>query len=113
MENINIKKQSKKTASHLSAYAHNQWEISKLIFIKKTAQTSSFIMYVFIFSLFALFISFALSIALGLYIGEAIGSYPLAFVIIAGINLLLLLLVFAFKNVIIYNPILRKLIKEI
>lgn len=112
MENINIKNQSKETAAHLGAYAHNQLEISKLLFIKKTAKASSFLMYIFIASLLLLFIAFMLSISAGLYIGNLIGSYPLAFLIIAGINFLLLILLAVFKKAIIDNAVLRKLLKQ-
>lgn len=112
MENINITKQAKETADHMSAYAHNQLEITKLHFIKKASKASSFVMFTFISSLFTLFIAFMISIAVGLFIGESIGSYPLAFLIVAGINLLLLLLLIVFKKTLIDNYFLRKLIKQ-
>lgn len=113
MENINIKNQAKETAEHLSAYAHNQLEISKLLFIKKAAKASSFLMYIFIASLFLLFIAFMLSIALGVFLGEKLGSYPLAFLIIAAINLVLLITLAVFKKQIIDNAVLRKLLKQL
>lgn len=113
MENINITNQTKETAEHLSAYAYNQLEISKLLLIKKATKASSFVMFIFISSLFILFIAFMISIAIGLYLGEMIGSYPLAFLIMAGINLLFLLLLIIMKKAIIDNVLLRKLIKEI
>lgn len=112
MENINIKNQTKETVNHVAAYAHNHLEISKLILLKKTAQASSFLMFIFISSLFLFFISFMLSIAAGIYIGELIGSYPLSFLIIAGINVLLLLILIIFRRTILDNTVLRQIIKQ-
>lgn len=112
METINIKNQTKETVNHVAAYAHNQMEISKLLLLKKTAQASSFLMFIFIASLLLFFMSFMLSIAAGIFLGDLIGSYPLSFLIIAVVNLLFLILLTVFRKSILDNVVLRQIIKQ-
>lgn len=113
MENVNLKEQGKATKEHLEIYAKNQMQWYKFIFAEKMARFGSFIFVGFFLSLIALLFFIVLSVAFGLFLGQLMDNYSLAFLIVSVLYLLLGVILFLCRKMLFRNPLLKTLIKEL
>ena len=112
MEDIDVIKQGKQTKEHLEVYTKNQMQLYKFVFAEKTAKLSTFLFLVFFISLLTLLVLISLSLAMGIYLGKLFNSYALAAIAVAGLYILFGFGVYAFRNILFLNPLLKSLIKE-
>ena len=94
-------------------YIDQQIEYLRLQTAEKIAKTTSDLITVGVLFILALMVVIFLSIALGFYLGALFNSYALAFLCIAGLYLLASVLIIFFKEVIITNPVLNMVIRNI
>lgn len=113
MKNINIKDQTTELVDHVKVFSKNKLEIYKLVLAKNMTKTISFIMFMFLSSLVLLSLIIMLSVSAGIYLGEILNNYPLAFLLVAFGNLIFLILTYFIKKYFLDNLILRKLLTQI
>ncbi|MEM9990946.1 MAG: phage holin family protein [Bacteroidota bacterium] len=102
-----------KITGYTQQYIKDQVAYQKLDMVEKSSNAISWGIVLTIVGTFAFLILLLLSIALGLYIGEQVASYPLGFLIVTGGYLLLSLLLLLLRKPLFTNPIAAKLLKKI
>ncbi|MFO7790648.1 MAG: phage holin family protein [Bacteroidales bacterium] len=88
-------------------YINSRILLLKIEGTEKISETLSMLFRRIVLFIFAGFVVFFISIALALWIGNNCDSYVVGFLAIAGVNLLLLVLLFIFRK-----PLLEKHIKD-
>jgi len=100
------------TLEYGKMYVEQKMDFYRLETSKRLAKTTSNLVTVAVIGFLAMMVIIFLSIAGGLLLGDLLGSYGLAFLVITGIYLLAALGIYFFKKEIITNPILSLVIKE-
>ncbi len=97
--------------SEIKTFVELKYNYTKLDFIEKLIVISTlFITALCCLTLFLLFLVF-LSIALAYYWGGVFGSNTIGFLVVSGIYFVLFLLLLTFRTWIIYNPVMRFILK--
>ena len=94
------------TFEYANLYVQKQIELLKLEGAERVAKSTSSIVTLAVLAFLATMVTVMLSITIGFALGEALGSYALAFLIITGVYTLFGLLVYFFKKQLVTNPIL-------
>jgi len=100
------------TVEYARQYVQQQMDLLRLETAKRIALTTSSLITLSVIAVLILMIVVFISIALGFYLGALMGSYALAFLSIAGLYALVTVLIIYFKRVIVTNPILNIVIKN-
>jgi VIT1/CCC1 family predicted Fe2+/Mn2+ transporter len=100
------------TIEYARQYIQQQVQYLRLETAKRIAMTTSSLITLGVVGVLILMVVIFLSIALGFYLGALFNSYALAFLIIAGVYFLVVVLVIYFKKEIVTNPILNMVIKN-
>ncbi len=100
------------TVEYAKIYLEQQVDYFHLEASKRMAKTTSHLVTLAIISFLAFMVILFLSVALGLLIGQAWGSYGLAFLLITGVYALAAILIFFFKKQIVTNPLTKMIISE-
>lgn len=101
------------TYGYLKAYVEKRVELARLGMIEKFAKAMSFLISLVAFLLIIGMVVLLLSLALGFYLSEVLGSNSLAFLILSGVYLVIGLLVFALRNPLIRNPLIGQAIRSL
>ena len=100
------------TAEYARQYVKLQLDYLRLETAEKVAKASSALITVLAVAFLGLFALLMLTLAAGFYLGQLWGSYPLAFLCVAGFYLVLALLVWLFKDRLLTNPLLTTIIRS-
>lgn len=100
------------TIEYGKMYMEQKMDFYRLETSKRLAKTTSNLATLAVISFLIMMVIIFLSIAGGLLLGDFLGSYGLAFLVITSIYLLAVLAIYFFKKEIITNPILSLVIKE-
>ena len=98
---------------NIKLYADQHFRLLKLELAEKSSMVISSLISITLHLVIAFFILGFGSLALGLLLGEALGSLSLAFLLITGIYVLLLICISVFRSSLIINPTLNLIIKQI
>lgn len=93
------------------AFLLQQLEYFKLDIAERVSRSLSLAITIFVLAMLFLIILLFASLALGIYLGEQLGSYPKAFLIISGGYAVLTFGLLLFRRLLITNPILSRIIK--
>lgn len=93
-------------------YGEQQVKLVKLDLAERFSKVTSGLALLMVLFVLVLFILLLLSISLGLYLGNAWNSYPMAFLVLSGFYVFVGILLIAFKRKLIINPILSLVINE-
>ena len=93
-------------------YVQKRIDLLKLEGAEKLAKSTSSIITVAVIAFLATMVAIMLSIAVGFWLGQMLGSNALAFLIITGVYALFALVVYFFKRQLITNPVLSTMIKS-
>lgn len=94
------------TFEYANQYVQKQIDLLKLDSAAKIAKSTSAIITLAVIGFLATMVMIMLSITIGFALGETLGSYALAFLIITGVYALIALVVYFFKRQLVTNPIL-------
>lgn len=95
------------------AYGHSSLELVKLKTVKASASASGIVGSQFILVTIASLLLISLSMGLGFWIGELLNSVYLGFFCVAGFYLVLLVVLYLFREPLIQRPIENGVIKKI
>lgn len=93
------------------AYLQQQLEYFKLDIAERVSRSISLAITVFVLVMLFLLILLFASLALGIYLGQQLGSYSEAFLLVSGGYAVLTLILLLLRRVLITNPILSRIIK--
>ncbi len=96
---------------YLKAYFNQHLEFFKLDMAERTSRALSLAITMVIILMLGLVMLVFASLALGIYLGETLGSYPKAFLIVSGGYALFTLFLLLLRRQLITNPILSRIIK--
>ncbi|NJK84176.1 MAG: hypothetical protein HC912_10640 [Saprospiraceae bacterium] len=74
-----------KVAGYAQEYAHTQIELLKLEFAERLSKAVAFLVIVFLLGSIATIVFTLLNVVLGLYLGNLLQNYTLAFLLLAGV----------------------------
>lgn len=94
----------------LKTYLEAKYDVARLDITEKIIVISTLLLQIFAIILLSSIVLLFLSFALANYIGEYWDNETLGFLILAGINALLLLIIILFKKTFIIKPVSRMLI---
>lgn len=94
------------TFEYANQYVQKQIDLLKLDSAAKIAKSTSAIITLAVIGFLATMVMIMLSITIGFALGETLGSYALAFLIITGVYALIALVVYFFKRQLVTNPVL-------
>lgn len=100
------------TLEYGKMYIEQKVDFYRLETSKRLAKTTSNLATVAVIGFLGMMVVLFLSLAGGLLLGDLLGSYGIAFLVITGFYLFAVLLIYFFKKEIITNPILSLIIKE-
>lgn len=100
------------TIEYAKLYFEQKSDYLKLEVAKQSAKTTSSLITAAVLGILGLIVLFLLTLSIGFYLGEAIGSYGTAFLILTGVFALIGLVIYFFKRQIITNPLLSMVIKN-
>lgn len=96
----------------IKEFASKKLDLMKMEMTEKSSVTVGTLTYIILGSIAALFFIILFNIGLGLLIGSWLGNYAYGLLIMAGIYLLILIIIFAARNMI-KNNVADKIIKFI
>lgn len=100
------------TIGYAEIYAERRIQLAKLEAAEKTATVTASLVTSIALGSFLLLIFGTLSLALGFYLKEALSvSYAQAFLLLGGVQSLLLILLYLVRHQLFTNPILEQIIK--
>lgn len=100
------------TLEYGKMYIEQKVDFYRLETSKRLAKTTSNLVTLAVIGFLGMMVVLFLSLAVGILLGDFLGSYGIAFLVVTGIYLCAVLLIFFFKREIITNPILSLIIKE-
>jgi hypothetical protein len=103
-----LKENTEAVQENAKAYIESSLAYYKLWGFKVAMKSTTLMVKFFLISICLLIVLFFVSIAVSLAIGNLLDSYPLGFLIVAGIYLVLAFLLFLVKDKIVEGPILEK-----
>lgn len=103
---------SGETIEYAKIYLEQQVDYLRLETARRTVKTTSNIMTTVVIAFLSFMVVLFLSVAIGFFLGQAWGSYGLAFLFLTGIYALITVLIYYFKRPIITNPIATLIIKN-
>lgn len=101
------------TTEYARQFAQKQYDYIRLGVVERTAKVASTLITTIAVTFFALLVIIMLSLTLGFYLGNLLKSYPIGFLIVAGLYAVLAFTVYALRRQIITNPILSMIIKDL
>ncbi|MEX0813832.1 MAG: phage holin family protein [Chitinophagales bacterium] len=104
---VDISSESKEL---LQRYIRNRMDAYKLDMAERVTKINTFLLIAFFFTFLGYIVLLFLSLAAALQIGDLLNSLPLGFIIMAGVWLLILLGLYAFRKKLIELPMLRWMI---
>lgn len=107
----NLMESAGEAYGYARAYAEQQLEYYKLEIAERVSISLSAAITIVIIGMVLLIFTMFLSLALGFYLAEKLGSFSQAFLIVSGIHAAIALIVIVFRRHMITNPILSKIIK--
>lgn len=99
------------TTEYARNYADKQIAYVQLLVAERTAKVASTLVTVIAVTFIGLLIILMLSFTLGFYLGDVFGSYPLAFLCVTGVYVLIGGAIFLFRRQFVTNPILTLIIR--
>lgn len=103
-----IKENTEKIQEHTKAYIEKSLAYYKLWMFKVTMKSTAMILKFTLIFICFLMVLFFCSLAGAIAIGDALGSYPLGFLIIAGVYLVFILFLFLAQDKIVEGKVLEK-----
>lgn len=103
-----LKENAESIQEHSKAYIESSLAYYKLWGFKVAMKSTTLMLKFFLISICLMIVLLFVSIAGSLAIGDLLHSYPLGFLIVAGVYLVLALLLFLVKDKIVEGPILEK-----
>ncbi|MBW3518857.1 competence protein [Flavobacterium sp. NKUCC04_CG] len=103
-----VKEDIRDIKSNAKAYLDSNIEFYQLWGFKVITKATSFMLKLFLLSLFSMLTLLFISIAAAFAIGRSLESFTLGFLIVGGIYLILSLVIYYYKNLIIEKPLIRK-----
>ncbi len=103
-----VKEDIRDIKSNAKAFLDSNIEFYQLWGFKVITKATSFMLKVFLLSLFSMLTLLFISIAAAFAIGKALESFTLGFLIVGGVYLILSFVIYYYKNVIIEKPLIRK-----
>lgn len=100
------------TAEYVRQYVKLQADYLRLDVAEKMAKAAATLVSTLVVAALGLLALMMLTLAAGFYLGTLWSSYPLAFLAVAGFYILLALLVLAFKERLLTNPLLTTFIRS-
>jgi len=97
---------------YANQYVQKEIDLVKLNFAEKVAKSSTSIITIFVFGFFATIVVIMLSIAAAFALELVLGSFSLAFLLVALFHLVLTLLIYLLREKLVTNPILSSLLKD-
>ena len=102
------------TLGYLEIYTERKLQIAKLEAAEKTAKVTASLVTNLVLGAFLLIIFGTLSLALGFFLQQAMGiSYAQAFLLLGGIQIVLLIIMITFREKLFTNPILKHTIQTL
>lgn len=95
------------TFEYARQYIKQQGDYIRLEAAERISKTTSAMVTALVLGIFSMLVLIMLSLAAAFWIGNVIGSYALAFVIISGVYGLLGLVMYAFRRQLVTNPTLK------
>lgn len=99
------------TTEYARQYTKKQIEYVQLLVAERTAKVTSILVTSLAVTFIGLLIVIMLSFTLGFYLGDLFESYPIGFLCVTGIYLLLGIIIYSMRQQLVTNPILTKIIK--
>lgn len=103
-----LKENTEAIQENAKAYLESSLAYYKLWGFKVAMKSTTLMLKFFLIALCLMIVLLFVSLAGAMSLGQSLGSYPLGFLIVAGIYLILVLLLFLVKNKIVEGPILEK-----
>jgi len=108
----NILQTAGETFEYANIYVEKRLDLLKLESAEKIAKSTSAIITLAVVGFLATMVIIMLSIAIGFFLGESLGSYSLAFFIITAVYALFGLIVYFFKRQLVTNPVLSAVLES-
>lgn len=100
------------TTEYARQFAQKQYDYIRLVVVERTAKVASTLITTLAVTFFALLVVIMLSLTLGFYLGSLLKSYPLGFLIVAGLYAIFAFVIYALRRQIVTNPIVSLIIKD-
>jgi len=97
---------------YANIYVEKRIDLLKLESAERVAKSTSSIITLAVIGFLATMVTIMLSIAVGFFLGETLGSYSLAFFIITGVYALFGVVVYLFKRQLVTNPVLSTVLES-
>lgn len=101
------------TTEYARQYAQKQYDYIRLGIVERTAKVASTLITTLAVTFLVMLVIVMLSLTLGFYLGNLLQSYPLGFLIVAGLYSVIAFVVFMLRRQIITNPIVSMIIKDL
>lgn len=101
------------TVEYARMYIQQQVDLLRLETAKRIATSASNVLTTAVMGIFSILVLIFLSLALGFFLGDSLGSNALAFFIIGLLYLFITFLLWYFKRKLVTNPILSMVIKDL
>lgn len=96
---------------YAKAYIEQQLEYTKLDIAERLSIAISSAITAIVVVQLAFFVAGFLSIALGIYLGQRMGSYAQSFLIVGGIYAVITFIIVLFRRPLVTNPVVSRIIK--
>ena len=107
-----MSQQAGEIVGYVKEYGEKQVKLVKLEMAERISKITSGLALMMVAFALLLFILLLLSIAVGIYLGQIWGSYPMAFLFLSGFYLVVGVILIVFKKSLVTNPILEIVINE-
>jgi uncharacterized membrane protein YqjE len=107
-----MSQQAGEIVGYIKEYGEKQVKLMKLDIAERVSRITSGLALMMVAFVLLLFVLLLLSIAVGIYLGEVLDSYAIAFLCLSGFYLIVGVTLIVFKKSLVINPILEVVINE-